>query len=471
MLFCLFSEDDTGTNVPPPVSIYNNEELLTQSSEPTNSSETNPLVHFLDNDHFLDNGPESGFAGVESEPSESIVDKVESDDQQLDITSRTRSKNKLISKSAAGKILKTKTRLHKNSQELGTSSHNRKNNTTESTENSLKAEPTDDAKSANSKLKCFILVPTNQVGEGDLQQIKREKETVKKKNYVCTDCDRICTSRGHLKQHSLIHTGERPFVCIHCGKGFTNRSNLDRHVKMHTGIKPHLCDLCGKGFIQKTSLQEHMLIHLKKKSHVCNLCERSYNRRTNLKQHVIRCHQNSGDETKDDSKDGSGDNHCSKRPYLCDTCGKGFVSVVTLKLHSKLHTGEKPFSCKVCDKAFVAKNQLEQHSRIHTGEKPYVCQMCAKSFIYKDCLTQHVRTHTGEKPYECNLCGKKYTQSHHLKGHMLTHTGEKPYVCSMCEKAYRNRADLRFHSLRVHQVDLSKCKSSNNSVQIKHSSD
>lgn len=300
----------------------------------------------------------------------------------------------------------------------------------------------------------LVLIPTKNSSESDSEIVTAQRTRTKgPKKHACFVCSKTCKTRSRLEQHLLVHTGQKPHVCPYCNKGFTNKSNLERHVKMHTGVRPHLCDLCGKGFIQKTSLLDHMVIHYEAKAYKCTMCELSYNRKTNLRQHFKRMHQPKS--AKDDEQDGLA-GFDAKRPFLCDLCGRGFATVVTLKFHKKLHAGDKPYICSMCKKGFVQKAQLDQHYRIHTGEKPYVCQTCGKAFVYKDSLTQHTRIHTGEKPYVCQVCSRSYTQSHHLKGHMLTHTGEKPYACQLCSKAYKNRADLRFHSSRVHQVNLPK---------------
>ena len=148
--------------------------------------------------------------------------------------------------------------------------------------------------------------------------------------------------------------------------------------------------------------------------------------------------------------------HLGIKPYQCNFCKRSFAQKGQLTVHTRQHTGERPFACDICLMGFVSKTNLTNHRKLHTGERPHTCMVCGKNFAYKESLVVHTRTHTGEKPFACNICGKKYTQAHHLKGHLRTHTGEKPFQCHLCEKSYKNRVDLRFHCTKIHDVDITK---------------
>ena len=52
-----------------------------------------------------------------------------------------------------------------------------------------------------------------------------------------------------LKQHMLIHTGEKPHDFDIFGNRFALSSNLKQHTMTHSGEKLHECALCGQRFM------------------------------------------------------------------------------------------------------------------------------------------------------------------------------------------------------------------------------
>ena len=53
--------------------------------------------------------------------------------------------------------------------------------------------------------------------------------------------------------------------------------------------------------------------------------------------------------------------------------------------------------------------------------KPYVCETCDRGFSQRHHLKEHLRTHTGDKPFTCEVCEKTFTQRGTLNRHILTH--------------------------------------------------
>lgn len=74
--------------------------------------------------------------------------------------------------------------------------------------------------------------------------------------FCCGECGKKFKKRGHLIQHSVTHSENRPFVCSICKKSFNRRESLTRHEKIHEE-KPFRCPACGRCFRESTSLLNH----------------------------------------------------------------------------------------------------------------------------------------------------------------------------------------------------------------------
>ncbi|KAL8560000.1 hypothetical protein ACOMHN_041471 [Nucella lapillus] len=161
------------------------------------------------------------------------------------------------------------------------------------------------------------------------------------------DCGSSFPLASTLKQHRLIHSGERPFPCPHCEKTFTRSGDLTSHLRVHTGLRPFLCQDCGKRFASSSDLTKH--------------------KRT----------------------------HTGDRPFQCPCCQKRFPFPHRLTAHMRSHTGDKPYLCTVCGAAFARASNLTVHFRIHTGDKPFECKECGKRFSDSGNLCKHRRTSHG----------------------------------------------------------------------------
>jgi len=206
---------------------------------------------------------------------------------------------------------------------------------------------------------------------------KVEKKTENLMFYSCEECDKQCTSKGHLKDHMIKHSKERNFVCMDCGKKLKRRSTLADHMKIHTGEKNYHCDKCEEKFITSAGLRNHTLT-----------------RHTDLSSAV---------------------------PFMCSYCGREFKKKDYLLKHVTEHTGEKNFECNICPKKFRFATSLENHLNMHNGIKRFQCPHCEKRFTQRQQRTMHVRRHTGDKRHKCNSCEMAFIEPAGLRNHMKRH--------------------------------------------------
>jgi len=54
----------------------------------------------------------------------------------------------------------------------------------------------------------------------------------------------------------------------------------------------------------------------------------------------------------------------TNRPYVCSTCGAGFVRKHDLNRHEKVHSGVKNYKCPYCERAFSRNDALSRHLRV-----------------------------------------------------------------------------------------------------------
>lgn len=89
-----------------------------------------------------------------------------------------------------------------------------------------------------------------------------------KTTFKCTfeGCKREYVNSAILKRHVLaIHSQMKKFQCSVCGKSLASRQNLKEHSFIHSGDKPYACKEpgCGMSFRQGTHLSSHKKTHQK----------------------------------------------------------------------------------------------------------------------------------------------------------------------------------------------------------------
>jgi hypothetical protein len=67
-----------------------------------------------------------------------------------------------------------------------------------------------------------------------------DKPSNSEARFHCDQCPKTFTRRHNLKNHSRIHTGQRPYECAVCGADFPRKFERDRHEQGHQN-KEYIC--------------------------------------------------------------------------------------------------------------------------------------------------------------------------------------------------------------------------------------
>lgn len=120
----------------------------------------------------------------------------------------------------------------------------------------------------------------------------RHKQPLNDAKLMCTVCGKYLSSNESLRNHMLIHKGEKPFKCSHdgCGKSFRSLGNLTEHIRSHTGEKRYHCtiDDCDRRFSYATDFRRHKFkIHgISKNQYTCSICNEIFSEITLLNVHM-----------------------------------------------------------------------------------------------------------------------------------------------------------------------------------------
>jgi len=118
------------------------------------------------------------------------------------------------------------------------------------------------------------------------------------------------------------------------------------------------------------------------------------------------------------------------RKYVCKKCNKDYTLNKTLLRHmrsSKCASSTlKTWTCSSCKKQFNTELIFKQHKKICNK---YVCDGCGKHFVSKSVLSKHFKFTKcgGEHISKCKNCGKQFYSIHTLQRHVKACKGQRPH--------------------------------------------
>lgn len=145
--------------------------------------------------------------------------------------------------------------------------------------------------------------------------------------------------------------------------------------------------------------------------------------------------------------------HGTEKPFLCDTCGKGFKTTKQLRNHKGIHIKKDgPVeTCEICGRNFGSNRMLRNHiNTVHNKVRPYMCSECGHTAANRSSLKMHLRQHTGDRPYGCDQCDYTTADHNSLRRHKKRHTGDKPYKCPYCTYACIQSTTFKIHLRTKH---------------------
>ncbi|XP_021921828.1 uncharacterized protein LOC110830826 isoform X3 [Zootermopsis nevadensis] len=236
-----------------------------------------------------------------------------------------------------------------------------------------------------------------------------QKEIMEKElGYRCDidGCTVRLRSHDNIEYHRRCHHDEK-FLCPECSQETAHWKSLSTHLWRYHVIDMELfaCDQCS----YKTN---------------------SYSKLMNLHHRI----------------------HGDERPFLCDTCGKGFKNQKQLRNHKAIHVAKQKQKtgpggeCDVCGRSFTNPRMLRVHKdNVHGKLRPHLCNFCGYSASSRSTLKMHMRLHTGEKPFHCDECEYATADHNSLRRHKMRHSGDKPYKCPHCSYACIQSSTYKAH--------------------------
>ncbi|XP_045600667.2 zinc finger protein 91 isoform X2 [Procambarus clarkii] len=228
---------------------------------------------------------------------------------------------------------------------------------------------------------------------------------------VCNYCRQTFRTQQELDLHKRKHRKE--FPCTACGHVYTSKEAHMNHVMVHHSEVNHSCHICGQSFVKQVNLKSHLITHCSNTPNICHAdnCHKMFRTEALLRNHVARRHH--------------------ELQYECPICDRKFSLESDQIRHMLTHQAVAPLPCDECARTFRSEAQLERHLLTHTQEKPYECGVCQHTSTTRHQLLRHIQgdhglndaaSHLVVNRWRCSACGKMFVVQGSLLRHLKDHS-------------------------------------------------
>ncbi|XP_056634937.1 zinc finger protein 585B [Diorhabda sublineata] len=280
------------------------------------------------------------------------------------------------------------------------------------------------------------------------------RDVVLESPYQCSPCKFFCNSLEDLLRHWLSseHKNNPSPGYFHC--------NICKHRAEDTeAMHQHLI---STQHAEMTAINRSVPIVIKKYNPTkCPTCNEEFLLNMQLLNH---CKQFQHDDTEVKK---------FKNEYICDICGEGLLSNMSLRRHKHIIHKQKYFICTPCNLKFDDINEaklhrksqqhkyksLEKQNCTNLKKKCQYCDACFGNFLL---LKQHLRSDHPEHNVRCPHCGATFTITQELTTHLRLkqckfeehpETIENSLQCEKCPFYSNSISELFFH-IALHEEPL-----------------